>query len=91
MDIEDVCGPFEQAHIHPEGVMEEKARAKRGSAPPRDTEPPLKRALGRARDGAEFPHSPSEIGGQALSVMIPGLADLLALVPKPRVVQDQTG
>ena len=63
--------PFEPNSIHPEGVNGRKARGKRGSAPPRDTEPSLKRALGRARDGTEFPHSLTEISVQASSVMIP--------------------
>ena len=38
------------ARIHPEGVDGRKARGKRGSAPPRDNEPPLEGALVRARD-----------------------------------------
>jgi hypothetical protein len=38
------------ARIHPEGVDGRKARGKRGSALPRDNQPPLEGALVRARD-----------------------------------------
>jgi len=65
----------QSARIHPEGVDGRKARGKRGSAPPRDNEPPLEGALVRARD--------LEIGKPSDSAGSKGLRAGLFLAPLP--------